>query len=360
MIDLYKVLRPILFLLEAEKAHSLALATLSSFPDFFTPDSEFNNGLGIKLWDKNFSNPIGLAAGFDKNAQVVIPSFNLGFGFVEIGGVTLFPQDGNPKPRLFRLVDDEAIINRMGFNNIGAEKISSKLRRILSNGKPGPIGINIGLNKDTNDFIRDFTRMFEMFSDLTDLIIINVSSPNTRGLRDLQKIDKLKKIISSFRDSLVNRNSPSPPILVKVSPDLSIDRFEIICNLSLNEGLDGLVISNTTENRDGLSGKNFINEEGGLSGRPLFNKSTSMLGMAYQITGGKVPLIGVGGISNGFDAYTKIKAGASLVQIYSSLVFNGPLVVRKIKEELRQNLISDGFNSLSEAIGIDHRQRGIT
>ena len=233
MINLYKSLRPILFLLEAEKAHTLALRILHYFPELFKSHSDSDEGLGIKLWDKNFSNPIGLAAGFDKNAQVVIPSFNLGFGFVEIGGVTLLPQDGNPKPRLFRLVDDEAIINRMGFNNIGAEKISSKLRRIISDGKPGPIGINIGLNKDSNDFIKDFTRMFEIFSDLTDLIIINVSSPNTQGLRDLQKIDKLKEIISSFRDSLVDRNSPSPPILVKVSPDLSIDHFESICNLSL-------------------------------------------------------------------------------------------------------------------------------
>mgnify|MGYP001318434954 CR=1 FL=1 len=355
MIDLYKALRPILFLLEAEKAHTLALSALNLFPEFFKSHSDSDEGLDINLWGKTFTNPIGLAAGFDKNAQVVIPSFNLGFGFVEVGGVTLFPQDGNPKPRLFRLLDDRAIINRMGFNNIGAKEISSKLRNILSLGKPGPIGVNIGLNKDSNDFIDDFTKLFEIFNDLSDFIVINVSSPNTPGLRDLQQEDQLKKILGAFRNYSKNNNSTSAPILVKISPDLNINQIQGICNLSLDEGLDGLVISNTTEARDGLNSKKFMNEKGGLSGRPLFNKSTSLLGIAYQYTGGKIPLIGVGGISNGLDAYKKIKAGASLVQIYSSLIFNGPKVVRRIKEELRQYLILDGFKKLSEAIGRDHR-----
>jgi len=341
--------------MDAEKAHRLALLSLKLTPDWMFPDAGNDEGLETFIWERKFSNPIGLAAGFDKNAEIISASYNMGFGFVEVGGVTLRPQDGNPKPRLFRLPEDQAVINRMGLNSQGADKVALSLEKSLSKGTSGPIAVNLSLNKAYNNYLSDFKELAKRFEGLVDLMIVNVSSPNTPGLRDLQDTSILASIVNEIRETFsVIPGKMIPKVLVKISPDLSPVDIERICFRALTEPFDGLVISNTSTDRPEILKSSSKKEIGGLSGKPLYAASTEILRQAYIQTGGEIPLIGVGGVFSGQDSYNKIKAGASLVQLYSSLVFEGPSLVARIKTELRDLMRQDGYLSISEAVGSDH------
>ncbi len=354
-MGLYNLARSMIFTLSPERAHGLALFGLKHgliFSDHHQDDTVLN----IKLWDMDFPNPVGLAAGFDKNAEVPCPMLAQGFGFVETGTVTPKPQEGNPKPRLFRLTEDKAVINRMGFNNLGLALYAKNLKRRAGLGKCGIVGANIGANKDSEDPAQDYVTCLKSLLGLASYFTINISSPNTPGLRKLQgraALDDLLARLVAVREAADLK--VKPPLLVKIAPDLDEGERADITDIVLKHGMDGMIISNTTIGlRDGLTSE-FSGEGGGLSGAPLFDLSTELLSDMYHLTKGKIPLIGVGGIASGRDAYRKIRAGASLVQLYSALVFHGPGLVRKIKLELTAALKKDGFSSLKDAIGADHK-----
>jgi dihydroorotate dehydrogenase len=298
-----------------------------------------------------------MAAGFDKQGEAVDGLLDLGFGFVEIGSVTPKPQSGNQKPRVFRLLADEAIINRYGFNSDGHEVVFERLRETTNklNRTQGLLGINLGKNKTSNDPIDDYVKGIEKFGPIADYLVINVSSPNTPGLRSMQHKEHLYELLSSVvktRNELKQNNKV--PILLKLAPDLSLDeRKDIVAVLNKKEcHIDGLIISNTTVARDGLISQEKI-EIGGLSGRPLTNRSTQMIAEMYTLTKGRVPIIGVGGIFTGEDAMEKILAGASIVQLYTSFIYHGPPIVRRIKSELNEILITKGYKNVEEAVGKD-------
>jgi dihydroorotate dehydrogenase len=361
MTDLYPWIKPILWRIDAERAHAAALHGLKVAPNWCLPSSGSDEGLATHVWGRDFSNPIGLAAGFDKHAEVIPALFRLGFGFVEVGGVTLRPQAGNSKPRLFRLTQDQAVINRMGLNSVGAVAVAKRLssfRAAKDSGLiKGPISVNLGLNKESQDADSDYAQLAAALATVADILTINVSSPNTPGLRALQNPDKLTGIVDAVRLACdASLQSRHPTILVKIAPDLEDKDIDDLSDLALRHELSGLVISNTTIARPQSLVSAARSESGGLSGQPLFKASTEMLRAVYARTGGKIPLIGVGGVSTGAEAYEKIKAGASLVQLYSALVFKGPGLVGKLKAELRQLLHADGFASVSDAVGADHRQ----
>ena len=296
---------------------------------------------------------MGLAAGFDKHAEAMAPAFALGFGFVEIGSVTPQPQPGNPRPRVFRLSGDYAVINRYGFNSEGMEAAAARLRAYRAKGASlGPVGVNLGKNKESADAAADYAAGAAVLGGLADYLVVNVSSPNTPGLRALQDAGELIAIVDQVRAALPD---PAPPLLVKLAPDLTDDDKADIAKVALEAPLDGLVISNTTvARRDGLRSRH-AGEAGGLSGVPLMGPSTALLAEFYRLTGGKVPLIGVGGIASAEDAYAKIRAGASLVQLYTALVFEGPGLVHRIVDGLAALLRRDGFASLAEAVGASDR-----
>ncbi len=348
---LYHWAFPLLDRIDPERAHRLAIAALKTglIPSDRKPDPLI---LAQTVFGLGFPNPIGLAAGFDKDGEVYRQTLNLGFGFVELGSVTPMPQDGNPRPRLFRLTADRAVINRMGFNNRGIAAMAARLQR--RNAASGIVGINFGKNKDQQDAAADYTAGIRMLGAFADYLVINVSSPNTPGLRALQSRDALAALIAAVleeREHLRRR----PPLLLKIAPDLTdIDRQDI-AEVALAAGLDGLIISNTTIARPPGLDPRFAQETGGLSGRPLLQPSTEILRDIYRRTGGKLPIIGVGGVASAADAYAKIRAGASLVQIYSALVFEGPGLVRRIKDGLAALLARDGFANVAEAVGADHR-----
>lgn len=350
----YRVFGPFLRMLSPEKAHNL---TLWAMARGFAPRvrSERDPLLSIDLWGRSFSNPIGLAAGFDKNAAVVGAAFDLGFGFVEIGSVTPRPQPGNPKPRIFRLPEDRGVINRLGFNNLGIEAAAQHLRKWRAAPLPGLLGVNLGKNKDTVDAVSDYLAGAEALAGFADYLVINVSSPNTPGLRALQGRDEVDLLISTVQQSLKkNFAEKAPPLVLKVAPDLTDADMRDIAAVALERNLDGLTVSNTTITRpESLTARDRA-ETGGLSGRPLFNLSTRVLGDFYRLTEGRIPLIGVGGVGSGADAYAKIRAGASLVQLYSALVYEGPQLVERIKRDLSQLLRRDGFETLSDAVGAAH------
>ena len=353
MIDTYRLIGPVLRRLNVEKAHRLALLALKcGAARAFFPPIEDPACLSACVWDRTFSNPLGLAAGFDKNAEIFDEALSLGFGFVEVGGVTPKPQPGNPSPRVFRLDIDRAIINRMGFNNDGMEEVASRLR--MRDPSKKYVGVNLGKNKSSDNAVSDYSVLARGFAASTDFLVINVSSPNTPGLRALQDVDPLIKIVRavrSARDETISENRP--PVLLKISPDLSASDVEDIAKVALGEGLEGLVVSNTTLVRpDSLQSAN-RNEAGGLSGAPLFEPSTQLLRRVYNLTKGKIPLVGVGGVSSGADAYAKIRSGASLIQLYTALVFEGPAIVNRIKRDLANLLVRDGFASVSDAVGVD-------
>jgi len=355
MPDVYPLIAPLLTRLDAETAHGLALRFLNSglYRMFYGAGTD-DPVLTTTVWGRTFTNPVGNAAGFDKNAQAIPALFGLGFGFAEVGGVTLRPQPGNPRPRLFRLPEDRAVINRMGFNNAGADALAARLAAQKPN---GVLGVNLGLNKDSTDAPGDFGALARRFAARVDFLTINVSSPNTPGLRALQNIGPLRDIVRSVRTACAEASS-SPAVLLKIAPDLAMEDVTAIAALALAEKLDGMVISNTTLSRPAQLRSLRQSETGGLSGAPLFELSTQMLRHVYRETGGKLVLIGVGGIASGADAYAKIRAGASLIQLYSALVFDGPALIPRIKTELAELLHRDGFASVSAAVGADHPRTG--
>lgn len=349
-------MKPFLWRFGAERAHGLALSALKNAPSWGLPQPGSDSGLGLSLWGHSFANPLGLAAGFDKHAEAIPGLFRLGFGFVEIGGVTLRPQAGNPKPRLFRLSDDQAVINRMGLNSVGADQVARALERHRSTTLAGPVVINLGLNKDADDPPKDYAALAAKMAPYAECLTINVSSPNTPGLRTLQEPDKLMKIVEGVRESvLVAPGTLKPSVLIKIAPDLTAADIDDMCALATKEEFDGLVVSNTTVARPETLQSPARTETGGLSGRPLFSKSTEVLRDVYAGTGGKIPLIGVGGVSSAADAYAKIKAGASLIQLYSALIFEGPALIGRLKSGLVTLLQADGFASVQDAVGADHR-----
>jgi len=305
--------------------------------------------LGITLWQRNFPNPIGLAAGFDKNAEVADAMLALGFGFTEIGTVTPRPQAGNPRPRLFRLTEDSALINRLGFNNEGLAASVQRLEARYDKG--GIVGGNIGRNRETADEIGDYVQGVRALAPLVDYLVVNISSPNTPGLRDLQRksaVERLVERVAAARAQIMPRHPP--PLLLKIAPDLTREEREDLAAASLASGVDGLIVSNTTVARPPLRSRH-AHEPGGLSGKPLFALSTLLIADMHGLTGGKLPIIGVGGVASGEDAYKKIRAGASLVQLYTALVYQGPGLVRRIKRELDAALARDGFSSVASAVG---------
>ncbi|CAO3353560.1 quinone-dependent dihydroorotate dehydrogenase [Azospirillum melinis] len=357
MIDLYPLAGPLLFRFDPETAHGLTIKALKSG---LVPPARGRDepALHTRVWGLEFANPVGLAAGFDKNAEVVDAMLKLGFGFVEPGSVTPRPQPGNPRPRLFRLVEQRAVLNRMGFNNEGLEAFAQRLERRRASAKraPGIVGANLGKNKDTVDAADDYVIGVRRLAPLADYLVVNVSSPNTPGLRALQGRDPLRALLERVLEARASCGlTRNPPLLLKIAPDLTVEDKSDIAAVALESGIDGLIVSNTTIARPDSIPAAMRSEAGGLSGRPLFEASTSVLREIYALTGGKLPIVGVGGVATGEDAYAKIRAGASLVQLYSAMVYAGPAVVHRIRRELAELLRRDGFQSVAEAVGADHR-----
>ncbi len=343
-MDFFPLIRPVLRVLDAERAHHLGIKALASglYPRDCRRDDEI---LHQQVFGLDFYNPVGMAAGFDKGAEVYDALLGLGFGFVEVGTVTPRPQSGNPKPRLFRLPQDRAVINRMGFNNAG---LDAMLARLSARQNRGILGVNLGANKGSSDKIADFVAGVAAVGELADYMVINVSSPNTPGLRDLQAGDELDELL---RQVIAARRTKTP-LLVKIAPDLQREAITDIASIVMAHQVDGIIVSNTTLARDNLQDP-AAGEAGGLSGAPLFEPSTRILAQMHIATGGRVPLIGVGGIASGADAYKKIRAGASLVQLYTALIYHGPALVGHIKSELCELLVKDGCDTISEIIGRD-------
>jgi dihydroorotate dehydrogenase len=340
-----------LHLLPPEAAHGLALWALGRG---LAPAASpvVSARLATSFCGIELPHPLGLAAGFDKNALATRGLFRLGFSFVEIGTVTPRPQAGNPKPRLFRLRREQALINRMGFNNDGVDVVRARL--MARDPTLGPLGANIGANRDSADPVADYVACLRALYPLVDYVAINVSSPNTPGLRDLQQRGRLDELLGALletRQSLAT-DRPAKPLLVKIAPDLAPDDEVAIAEVVTSRGVDGLIVGNTTIARPPVVARH--REAGGLSGAPLFLRSTEQLLRFHRLTGGKMPLIGVGGILRGADAYAKIRAGASALQLYTALIYRGPPVVVRILAELERLLERDGIR-LSDARGIDAR-----
>ena len=352
-MDLFPLVSPVLKRMDPETAHRLTIRALQTGLVPGQKDGA-DNRLQTSALGLDFPNPVGLAAGFDKNAEVPDAMLGQGFGFVEIGSVTPRPQYGNPRPRLFRLPEDQAVINRNGFNNEGLDVVAKRLSD--RKGRPGLLGANVGANKDSEDRIADYVEGIQRLAPLSDYMTINISSPNTPGLRDLQgkaEMDELLTRCCQARDELAEGGAPRKPLVVKVAPDLDDLGKEVIAEAVLEHQLDGMIVSNTTLSRDGLANAN-KSETGGMSGAPLFAPSTKILGDMYKLTEGKITLIGAGGISSGADAFAKIRAGATLVQLYTALAYAGPRLVTTIKQELSNCLARDGFAAVNEAVGADH------
>ena len=344
---LYKKIFPILNFIPPELAHNLAIRFFTNFKNKIKPDDLI---LNTKVCNLKFTNPIGLAAGFDKNGKAYDGLMRLGFGFVEIGTVTINPQLGNKKPRIFRLLEDKAIINRLGFNNIGAEKVLQNIEKYDSVNGNGLLGVNLGKNIDSKDLIEDYVKLLKIFNRKASYITLNISSPNTSGLRELEKkdnLDKLVKKISLFK----RKNSVNIPVFLKIDPDISKNQLGDIADIVLSSTIDGVIISNTSIHRSNELISKHANEKGGISGLPIKDTSNKLLKDFYILTNGKIPLIGVGGISNGTDAYERILNGASLIQLYTSLIYKGPFIINKIKEELVYFLKRDNYKSLDQAVG---------
>jgi len=354
MASLYPLIRSAFRLLPPENAHELTLRALEvGLGRLFgasaakAPDPPV---LGQRLWGLDFANPVGLAAGFDKDARVPDAMLRLGFGFVEVGTVTPRPQPGNPKPRVFRLDQDHAIINRMGFNSGGLDAVCDGLSRRV---RSGIVGVNLGKNRDTEDAFGDYAEGILGAARLADYLVVNVSSPNTPGLRELQHRATLTALLHRLLE-VRGETGCRVPLLVKIAPDLTPEERGDIAHVALETGIDGLIVSNTTVGRPPGLVSRHASEVGGLSGRPLFAVSNAILTEMYRLTQGRLPLIGVGGIASAADAYAKIRAGASLVQLYTALVFAGPALVSQIKSGLVSLLRRDGFSSVVEAVGTCH------
>ncbi len=348
---LFSLAKPALHALDAETAHQLTIRSLSLMPT--APAAKDDARLSIDVFGRHFPNPVGLAAGFDKQCEVPDQLLSLGFGFVELGGVVPKPQAGNPRPRVFRLVQDEAVINRFGLNSDGLEAASERLSRRL--GRPGVVGVNIGANKDSTDRIADYVTCIETLCGLVDFLTINVSSPNTPGLRDLQGEAFLDDLLARSIEARnkADEGRKKTTILLKIAPDISLETLDGIVATALKRGIDGLTVSNTTVARpETLREKVLAAETGGLSGKPLFVPSTKILAETYLRVEGRIPLIGVGGVDSAEAAWTKIRAGASLVQLYSAMVYKGPGLIGDIKQGLLRK-IEQEKTSLAEALGRD-------
>jgi dihydroorotate dehydrogenase len=339
----FALMKPLLHKMDAEQAHGLTISSLKAGLSG-SRGAITSKALETKLFGLTFPNPVGLAPGFDKNAEVPDAMLGQGFGFVEIGTVTPRPQDGNAKPRLFRLVEDQAVINRMGFNNDGQQTV---LRRLEARrGKGGIVGVNIGANKDSSDRIADYVSGIETFGNIASYVTINISSPNTPGLRNMQGREELLKLLSALNA----KRKSGLPMLLKIAPDLAEADLQDVADVCGIEAVDGVIVSNTTISRPNLKSPH-ATEMGGLSGKPLFDLSTQQLALFYKMTASKIPLVGVGGVSDVETAWAKIRAGASLVQIYSALVYQGPSLVSDICAGLERKLVAGRFNHLHDAVG---------
>ena len=340
-----KVALRLLSNLDPEKAHNLAIRALKF--GFTSKTQGFQaKSLELSVAGLKFKNPLGLAAGFDKNAEAIKPLLEFGFGFIEVGAVTPLAQIGNPKPRLFRLKEDSAIINRFGFNNDGMHEVSKRLSKRPSN---GIVGLNLGANKNSADRINDFATVFKTCSEFIDFATVNVSSPNTEHLRELQSDKELRKLlneVSAGQDGLKTK----VPVFLKIAPDLEQEELKNIALVATDTRIDGIIATNTTISRNNLK-SSYQHEKGGLSGAPIFEMSTRVLAQLYSITEGKIPLIGVGGVFTGEQLFQKIQAGASLVQIYSALIYSGFSVTNKILRELDISLRENGFKNVEDAVG---------
>jgi dihydroorotate dehydrogenase len=354
----YRLARPLLHLIDPEAAHG---ATIWALKHGLAGRSSGADDplLATRVWDLDFPNPLGLAAGFDKDAEVTDAMLALGFGFVEAGTVTPLPQPGNPKPRLFRLDEDEGVINRFGFNSKGLAAFVGQLeKRRRGAGVRGVVGANVGKNRDTTDAAGDYAKGIAAVCGCADYLVCNLSSPNTPGLRNLQARGQIEELITRVleaRKRAVAGTGRVPPLLVKVGPDLGGDEVRDIAEVALATKIDGLIVGNTTLDRPVTLQSRHATEGGGLSGVPLLARANACLAAMYQCTEGRLPIIGCGGVASGADAYAKIRAGASLVQLYTALVFHGPDLIGRIKRELAACLRADGFKSIADAVGADPR-----
>ena len=348
MFDTWRLLGPVMGLIEPERAHDLALRALEAGVAGRRAARE-RPRLATTLFGLDFPNPLGLAAGFDKNARVTSQMLAAGFGFVEAGTVTPRAQAGNPRPRIFRLPADRAVINRLGFNNEGMDRVAARLQ--ARRPEAGIVGINIGMNRDSADAADDYRRAFIRLAPLADYVVINVSSPNTPGLRDLQAVRRLARLLESLQGA--RPRAPDAALLLKLAPDLAPEDAGEAARVAADHGVAGLVVSNTTISRPGGLRHRHAGEAGGLSGAPLFELSTSMVRTLHRAGHGALPVIGAGGIMSAEDAYRKIRAGASLIQIYTALVWHGLAVVGRILDGLEERLAADGLKNLVEAVGAD-------
>lgn len=341
----------ILFRFEPETAHRLAIGALAL--DLHRAAPPPDPSLRTHILGLDFTSPIGLAAGFDKNGEAASGLLKLGFGFVEVGTVTPRPQPGNPKPRMFRLARDRAIINRLGFNNDGAEVVARRLSR--RSGRPGIIGVNIGANRDSKDRISDYVDGVDRFARLVSYLALNVSSPNTPGLRELQGqalADLLGRVVAA-RDEATN-GLHRTPLLLKIAPDLDERALEAIARIVTQSGIDGLIVGNTTTSRAGLAADPNAAQSGGLSGPPLFRRSTIVLAKIRRLVGADLPIVGVGGVEAAEDAFEKIAAGANLIQLYTGMIYRGHGIAAQISHDLAARLKTGGFGSVAEAVSTDN------
>jgi dihydroorotate dehydrogenase len=345
---MFSKIRSLIFKIDPEKAHTLAIQSLklnlvSNIFDDHKNDPLFKT----KIFNKELDNPIGMAAGFDKNAEVYNALFRLGFGFVEVGTITPLKQYGNPKPRVFRLVEDEALINRLGFNNHGAKIICD---RIKSKDKLGLLGVNIGPNKDSNDRLNDYLIGLKTFHEVADYITINISSPNTENLRNFHKENKLQELLKSILKEKNDLNSDIP-LAVKISPDIDESQINLISEILLENKIDAIIISNTSESSRDILSNIQRHQKGGLSGKPIETKSNILINKFYKLLKGKIKIIGVGGVDSGKAAYDKFIAGADIIQLYTGMVFKGPNIAGIIKKDLKDLLLRDGIKNFTEIIG---------
>ena len=347
---LFNIFKFFLYKIEPEKAHKLSIVLINKYFAKMPLSSNYlNKSLYQKIFNLSFDNPVGLAAGFDKNAEIYNQVDKFGFGFTEIGTITPKPQEGNLKPRVFRLIQDKAIINRLGFPNEGMNEITKKMKKNIPK---GICGVNIGPNKENATSIDDYLLCFDQFFELASYIAINISSPNTPKLRSLHNNEKITELIDAIKKRRAEKKS-NVPIILKVSPDIEEDKIEGICNILLEKSIDGVILTNTTiRNKSSLSSEHRI-QDGGLSGEPLNEISNKIIQKFYLRLGRSIPIIGAGGVSSGATAYEKIKSGASLLQLYTALIYEGPYVAKKINKELSNLIKLNGYNNISEVIGIN-------
>ena len=345
---MYSNLRSLIFKIDPERAHFLAIQSLKlNLVSNIFDETKNDPLLKTKLFNQDLDNPIGIAAGFDKNAEVYNPLFKLGFGFVEVGTVTPLKQYGNEKPRVFRLVEDQALINRLGFNNHGSDTI---LNRIKSNKKLGVLDVNVGPNKDSNDRLNDYLIGLEKFSEVADYITINISSPNTENLRNFHDENKLKELLKSISEKKKQLKTEIP-VAVKISPDINENQIDLISEILLENEISAIIISNTSDASRETLQKILRHQKGGLSGKPIEKKSNLLISKFYKLIKGKIKIIGVGGVDSGKAAYDKFLLGADYVQLYTGMVFQGPNIAGMIKKDLKELLIRDGVKNFTEIVG---------